>query len=167
MTKPSHWYALYTCSRCEKKVACELQHTGILYYLPLIKTMRQWSDRRKMVEVPLIYSYVFVKITDKEQFVVQQTPGVVRIVSFDFKPVRIPDWQIENLRIITGNMVPFTHETSSFTKGMEVVIVQGTLRGLRGSLLRIKSKSKLLISISAINYNLTIDIDPYLVEPVK
>src|SRR4030042_2560830 len=100
-----HWYALYTHSRAEKKVAEELERQGIEHYLPLYKTLRQWSDRKKKVELPLIRSYLFVKIREKKSYPVLQTPGVMRIVSFSGRPVPIPDWQIENLRIVLGAQV--------------------------------------------------------------
>jgi len=69
------WFAAYTRSRNEKKVAGELEEQHIEYYLPLIKTIRQWSDRKKKVEVPLINSYIFVRIIEKEYLKVLQTTG--------------------------------------------------------------------------------------------
>ena len=57
-----HWYALYVRSHHEKKVHQLLQEKNIKSSLPLIKTVRIWSDRKKKVEVPLFQGYVFVKI---------------------------------------------------------------------------------------------------------
>ena len=47
------WYAVYTRPRFEKQVGQRLLEEGIEAYVPLIKTMRQWSDRKKVVELPL------------------------------------------------------------------------------------------------------------------
>ena len=52
--------AVYTRPRAEKKVNGRLEEKGYTTYLPLKKTKRQWSDRVKIVELPLISSYVFV-----------------------------------------------------------------------------------------------------------
>ena len=60
------WYAIYTKSRNEKKVSSLLAEQDIEHYLPLVKKIRQWSDRRKTVEEPLFSSYIFVHITEKE-----------------------------------------------------------------------------------------------------
>ena len=60
-TKP-HWFAVYTKSRNEKKVYERLIDEGYEAYLPLQKRLKQWSDRKKWVEEPLLRSYVFVKI---------------------------------------------------------------------------------------------------------
>ena len=76
------WYAVYTRPRFEKQVVKALLDQGIEGYLPLIKTMRQWSDRKKMVEVPLFSSYVFVHINRSAYDQVLQTQGVVKYISF-------------------------------------------------------------------------------------
>jgi len=158
------WFAAYTRSRAEKAVARELEKQHINHYLPLYKTIRQWSDRKKKVEEPLIRSYIFVHITDKEYRKVLETMGVVNIIHFSGKPVPIPDWQIENLKILMGAQIPIDHEMREFTAGEEVCIRYGPLAGLRGTVIHVQGKHKLVISINALNYNVTIDIDPGFVE---
>ena len=160
------WYAAYTNAKAEKKVASELVKQGIDHYLPLQLTIRQWSDRKKKVEIPLISSYIFVHITPKEHLPVLQVPGVVKIVHFCGKPVPIPEWQIRNLKILLGSDVPITSEFRDFEKGEDVQITQGPLKGLRGKIQHVKGQHKLVIGISALDYNLTIDIDPHFVESV-
>lgn len=160
------WFAAYTRSRTEKVVARELEKQDINYYLPLYKTIRQWSDRKKKVEEPLIRSYIFVHITEKEYRKVLETPGVVNIVCFSGRPVPIPDWQITNLKVLLGAEVPFSTETQAFEAGEEVTITQGQLKGLRGTIIKVKGRHRLLISITALNYNVTIEIGPAFVEGV-
>jgi transcriptional antiterminator RfaH len=162
-----NWYAAYTHSRAEKKVARELAKQGIDHYLPLIKTLKQWSDRKKKVEEPLIRSYIFVHITEKEYRDVLHTAGVMNIVRFSGKPVPIPDWQIENLKILMGTSLPITVENRDFAPGEEVRITRGTLEGLRGIIQQIKGEHKLVISIHALHYHMTVNIDPAFVEPVN
>ena len=81
-----HWYAVYVRSRNEKKVYELIKEKDIETYLPLVKTLRQWSDRKKMVEVPLFNSYVFVYVDLLEHFKVRQVPGIVNFVCFEGKP---------------------------------------------------------------------------------
>ena len=50
------WYAVYVKSRTEKKVALEFKYEEIDHYLPLIKRLKQWSDRKKWVEEPYLLS---------------------------------------------------------------------------------------------------------------
>ena len=53
-----NWYAIYTMPRAEKKVYERLVDIGVTSYLPLVTTIRIWSDRKKKVTSPLISSYV-------------------------------------------------------------------------------------------------------------
>jgi transcription antitermination factor NusG len=168
MIKPTdmHWYAVYTHSRAEKKVARELTKQRIEHYLPLIKTLKQWTDRKKKVEEPLIRSYIFVRIPENDYLDVLHTPGVMTLIRFSGKLVAIPDWQIDNLRILLGTSLPITVENRELITGEEVRITRGTLEGLRGIIQKIKGEHKLVISIHALHYHLTVDIDPGFVEIV-
>ena len=76
------WYALYTRPRAEKLVYQRLVEAGIETFLPLQKTYRMWSDRKKLVEKPLLSSYVFVKTNKKSFQKVYKTNGVVKFISF-------------------------------------------------------------------------------------
>jgi transcription antitermination factor NusG len=58
----SRWYAVWTRSRQEKVVAAMLSALGVQHYLPLKSELRQWSDRKQMVEAPLFSGYLFVCI---------------------------------------------------------------------------------------------------------
>ena len=80
---PQKWYAIYTRPRAEKQVCQRLVEQGIEAYLPIRKTMRQWSDRKKMVEVPLFTSYVFVHIDRRFYDDVVRTHGVVKYITFE------------------------------------------------------------------------------------
>ncbi len=101
----SHWYAVYTHSRAEKRVSERLTEEGIENFLPMQKTLRQWSDRKKLVEKPIISSYVFVRVVPKEFLTVRKTDGVVKIITLDSKPVVIPDDQMKNLHILCSSDV--------------------------------------------------------------
>ena len=59
-----NWYVLYTKSRNEKLVAERLKEIGIETYCPVLKKVKQWSDRKKVVEEPLFKSYVFVRLEE-------------------------------------------------------------------------------------------------------
>ena len=57
-----NWYAVYTKPRAEKKLKEALEKKSIQNFLPLITEKKKWSDRQKLISVPLFASYVFVKI---------------------------------------------------------------------------------------------------------
>lgn len=152
------WYAIYTNSRAEKRVNDRLSELEIETYLPLQKTLRQWSDRRKLVEKPLISSYVFVRCTPKEFFTVRTTDGVVKFITIQGKPVPIPEDQITNLRILCGSDAEVEVSSDVYAKGDQVEVTVGSLTGLRGELIRVGKKHKVVIRIIQPGMNLTVDI---------
>lgn len=96
--EPHAWYAVYTKSRYEKKVAGLLARKQIESYCPLNEVESQWSDRKKIVQEPLFKSYVFVRISERMMQQVRQTEGVVNFVYWLGKPAMIMDHEIEMMR---------------------------------------------------------------------
>lgn len=93
-----NWYVVYTKPKWEKKVAEQLRDKGIECYCPLITQVRQWSDRKKKVEVPLFNSYVFVQLPDAERNAVFQSVGVVRYLFWLGKPAIVRDEEISIIK---------------------------------------------------------------------
>ncbi|MDG2432904.1 UpxY family transcription antiterminator [Flavobacterium sp.] len=93
-----NWYVLYTKPKWEKKVAEQLQKNGIECYCPVIKQVRQWSDRKKKVEVPLFNSYVFVQLPEADRNIVFSSPGVVRYLFWLSKPAIVRSEEIDVIK---------------------------------------------------------------------
>src|SRR5258708_23400569 len=96
--KTAQWFAVYTNSRHEKVVARQLQDRSIETFLPLYRTWHRWKDRRKLVELPLVPSYVFVRIEAQKRLLVLQVPAEVNLVSFQSEPAVLPETEIHALR---------------------------------------------------------------------
>lgn len=93
-----NWYVVYTKPKWEKKVADKLNQVGIECYCPLITQVKQWSDRKKKIEVPLFNSYVFVRLNDSERNSAFQVSGVVRYLFWLGKPAIVKDQEIEIIK---------------------------------------------------------------------
>ena len=153
------WYALYTKSRAEKKVLEQLTLMGIHAYLPLKKELKQWSDRKKWVETPIISSYIFIQIHLSDYHRVFDASGVVAYVSHKGKAVSIPEEQIDAMRRTIENKLNFSVETDSIKKGQTVTVTTGPLKGVSGKVLEIRGERKLYLEISKIRYTLVINLD--------
>jgi len=94
----SQWCAAYTIARHEKVVAEQLARRSVECFLPLYHSARCWNRRRANVELPLFPCYLFLRISFSECLRALEAPGLVHIVSFQGKPVAVPDEQIESLR---------------------------------------------------------------------
>jgi transcription antitermination factor NusG len=155
-----NWFAVYTNPRSEKKAHAELLGKGIEAYLPLQRTLKQWSDRKKWVEEPLFRSYIFVNIPQSLYFEALNTTGIVRYVTFEGRAVPIPPKQIDAIRY-------FLSETESSDEhdlrenlepGSAVEIIRGPLRGLTGQLIEFQGRRKVRIEIEALGQFLNLTI---------
>jgi len=93
-----NWYVVYTKPKWEKKVAEKLTQIGIECYCPLTTQVKQWSDRKKKVEMPLFNSYVFIQIEDADRNSVFQIAGVVRYLFWLGKPALVRDEEINVIK---------------------------------------------------------------------
>lgn len=152
------WYAIYTRPRAEKQVYQRLMESNIESFLPLQKTMRVWSDRKKLVEKPLLSSYVFVRTNYKSFPQVYKTNGVVKFISFEGQPVSIPQKQIDNLRLIINSDAEVEVTSERFATGDCVEVVNGSLIGLTGELIKIGTNSRVVVRIDRLDQNLILKI---------
>jgi transcriptional antiterminator RfaH len=152
------WYAVYTNPRSEKQVFQRLEEAEIESFLPLQKTFRIWSDRKKLIEKPLLPSYVFVKVITKNFHHVWTIPGVVKFISFEGKPVSIPQNQIDNLRLLVNSDAKIEVTSENFAKGDNVEVVNGSLVGLTGELIKIGRQNRVVVRIDRLDQNIIVKI---------
>jgi transcription antitermination factor NusG len=160
------WFAIQTWPRHEKKVAAELREKGISVYLPMYSEKRQWSDRQRLVELPLFPQYAFVRITPKTEarIPVLRTPGVTGFVGKRGVGVPVPDREIEGIRTVLVQGVCFSHH-SFLNVGKRIRIRGGSLDGVEGILTAINSDATLVVSVELIQRSLAIRIAGFAVEP--
>jgi transcription antitermination factor NusG len=94
----TNWYVLYTTPRAEKQLAERLTKMGVICFLPLHKTPRKWSDRVKMVEMPLFPSYLFVYTQAENIYNILKVQGAVRFVWFEGKPAILDKREIDAIK---------------------------------------------------------------------
>ena len=157
--KPSYnWYAVRVKSRSEKKVYSDLIEQKIEAYLPLQRKLRQWSDRKKWVEMPLISGYVFVFISKKEYETVLKTYNVVCYVYFERKAAIIRVEHINLLKRMLGQVEVELEVTAEQLKpGQMVEIVSGPLCGVIGELIDFKGKNKVALRIPPLGYTVLVE----------
>ncbi len=152
------WHAIYVHSRAEKKVHNELTMKGIESFLPLQRKLRQWSDRKKWVEIPLISGYVFVHITPWNYDAVLQTDNVMQYVRFEGKAALIRDQDIEILKRMLGQgdlEIELTRE--ELEPGMQVEIIAGSMMGVKGELISFRGKNKVALRIPPLGITVLVE----------
>lgn len=162
---PLEWFAVRTRPRHEKAVTRQLETTGIESFLPLCSQVRSWSDRKKVLELPLFPGYVFVRtsLAAPSRVRVFQARGVVGFVGPNNQATPIPAQQIEAVRFLMHAQID-CRPHPYLTIGQRVRIQNGALQGLEGILIRIASDDSLIVSVDLIHRSVSIRLEGYQVD---
>jgi transcriptional antiterminator RfaH len=161
------WYPIYTRSRAEKKTQEALAKKNITTYLPLKKVLKQWSDRKKIIEEPLLKSYLFIYISSKEYNEVLMTYGITRFIYFSGKIASIPNIQLEDLRLLLANATELEVIEHNISLGEKVLIKAGPFKGIIAELVSLKSKKSIVLRLKNIGYSILINTSMAFIEPLK
>jgi transcriptional antiterminator RfaH len=155
------WFVVRTKARAEKKLAADLNRFGWEAVCPTYVTLKQWSDRKKKVEFPLISSVVFVRASDRPIEELYRHHAVVGILREFGKPAIVKNHEIENLLLLArewnGELIESTSETI-YQTGDIVEVVHGNFCGLIGELIACKGKHKIVVNLRALQVQFTIEI---------
>ena len=155
------WNAIYVKSRQEKKVAELLEGKGMEAYVPLKKVLKQWTDRKKWVEEPVITCYVFVKVGASQRESVLQTKGVVGFVKNNKRDAKISDQEIEIMKsILSESELEVNLEAEKFSVGQLCEVIAGPLMGKKVKLYELKGKKIVGVCLEELKMELTVDINP-------
>ncbi len=161
----AHWFAAYTSSHHEKRVASRLAERQMESFLPLYRTARRWKNRCQMaLDLPLFPNYVFVRMAPRERVRVLEVPGVLSLVGSGRTLVPLPDFEIEALRSAVGERKMEPHPY--LVIGERARIRRGPMMGMEGVLLRKKSNFRVVLALEAILQCVSVEVDGDDLEPV-
>lgn len=160
------WYACYTRSRHEKRVAETLKARGFETYLPLVSRTSHWHDRDKTILWPLYPGYVFALLHESDFSAVMDIAGVAALVGSRGRPLPLDDGDIETVRrveslIAQTGQVPAAEPLVD--EGEEVRIVSGPLAGSAGTVLQVRGRGRVLIQVglTAIGQGVKLELDAH------
>jgi transcription antitermination factor NusG len=154
----ANWFAAYTHSHHEKRVASYLAERQIESFLPLYAARHRWKNRCEMnLELPLFPNYVFVHIDPRERVRVLEVPGVQSLVGFGRTLAPLPQFEIEALRSGLGqrNIEPHPY----LVIGERVRIKAGPMRGMEGVLVRKKNNFRVVLALDVIMQSVAVEVD--------
>jgi len=161
------WYALYTRSRFEKKLLCELTLRQVDVFLPMREILSRWKDRKKKIWVPLFPGYIFVNHVDtpENRYRVLNVPGAVNFVDVCGRPDPVPEEQIMAVRrfletSLTVDPYPYVRV------GTRVEVISGPLAGVRGMLIEKRGKFRFVLQVDLIRQAISVEIDASDIRPI-
>jgi len=152
------WFALYTRARWEKKVSEILTRKKIENYCPINKVVRQWSDRKKIVQEPLFTSYVFVRASDFDVKLLKQVQGVINFVYWLGKPAVVRDSEIDAIRDFLAEHVNIRLKKTPINANDTVQVLRGPLMDLEGQVITVKSRT-VKIALPSLGYLMFAEVE--------
>ena len=133
--RDKEWFVLYTKPRHERKLASRLEAAGWSVFCPLKKTIRQWSDRKKVIEEPLFSSLIFIECEEKDRNKVFINSSAQRYLFWLGKPAVVRRQEIQTLKQWLCNVNDHDESyTELITSGSEVQVNGGPLMGQKGKI---------------------------------
>jgi len=153
------WYLFYTRPRHEKKVLSGLAKMEINSFLPTKKSIRNWHDRKKIIDEPLFPSYVFIYFqSTRDYFTGLGIEGVLYCVRSGKELARVNESVINNIRLVTEQDSEVEVSSERFRPGQRMVIREGALTGLFGEMVQCNGHQKILIRVQLLQRSLLVTL---------
>ena len=162
----SAWHAVRVRSRHEKLVFAQLQAKQHETFLPLYAAKHKWADRWKTVSLPLFPGYLFCRFPRPGRSSVLSTPGVIDLVRTGSEPAPIADGEIEAIQKAVNSPL-LTEPYAGLVNGQRVVMTEGPLKGLAGTLLETRRNLRLVLSVELLHRSVVIEIEREWIAPLE
>lgn len=164
-TSGHEWYALQVRPRYERLVAYVLENKGFDPFLPLHRCSRKWSDSYVEVEEPVFPGYLFCKLDLSQRLMpLLTTPGFIRILGIGRRPSPVAEEEIERVRrIVNSGMIAYPAPVPRV--GDLVRLESGPLKGLEGTLISVRKRHRLVVSVSLLQRAVAVEVDEEFLHP--
>jgi len=159
------WYALQVRPRRESMIAEILRNKGYEPFLPTYNDKRRWSDRTKLLTLPLFSGYLFCRFDIENRLPILQTPGVNSIVGAGKNPQAIDEVEIEAIRTVINSDAGY-NPYPRLAAGQLVRVDHGSLEGLVGVVKKHKNEYRLIISVTLLMRSVSVEIDRSWLTPI-
>ena len=161
-----HWYAVYTRPNMEKKLTAELLDKGIVAYCPVQRVQRQWSDRKKVLEVPAFRGYVFVQIHDQIRWQVLASNGALNFVCHNGKPARITPAEIDTVRRFFQDLEETLLDETDISISDIARVYSGVMMGMEGEVIDLKHRY-VVLRIPALGLQMQVKVPKEKIQIIK
>jgi transcription antitermination factor NusG len=167
MENDKKWYAVYTKPRWEKKVTKVLEQKQIECWCPLRKIVKQWSDRKKMIEEPLFTSYVFVNIEETEKTPVLMTDGILNFVYYVGKPAIIRDEENDIIKkyLSEKEATVSVQSLNSLDENTRIKVNHGVFMDTTGTVLK-GGKKKVFVKLESLDQVMIVEFPVEYLSPL-
>jgi transcription antitermination factor NusG len=131
----------------------------------MYKARRQWTDRSKIIDLPLFSGYVFCHLAEPRFLPILETPGVVQVVGTGAKPVPVEAHEMAALYRIAGSgqeTMPWPY----LSVGQRVRMRAGALKDVEGILTNADGRDRVVVNIELLQRSVAVSVERLDLEPV-
>ena len=159
------WFAVRVKSNYEKPVSTMLRGKGFEEFVPTYRSRRYWSDRVKVVDLPLFPGYLFCRLDLNRRLSLLTTPGFLYLVGKGKTPEPIDEREILAVQSIMHSGLPAL-PWPSIVVGQKIRLERGPLRGLDGIVAKIADQHRIYVNVTLLQRSVFVQIDPGWVRSV-
>lgn len=159
------WFALHVRSRHEKTVHGQLEAKEQEVFLPLYSVRNKRGGGWRVSSLPLFPGYVFCRFDPALRHSVLATSGVIDVVRFGAEPAAIEKSEIEAVQFIVNSSAG-AEPYSDLVRGQRVMMTDGPLSGLTGTLTTVGNSCRLVVSVELLCRSVSVEIDRDWVVPI-
>ena len=153
------WFAVRVKSNYEKPVSAVLRGKGFDEFLPIYRSKRQWSDRVKIMDLPLFPGYLFCRLDLNKRLPLLTTPGFLYLVGKGKTPEPVEEQEIMAIQSVVRSGLPAL-PWPSVVVGQKVSMERGPLRGVDGVVARIADAHRIYVSVTLLHRSVSVEVDP-------
>ena len=164
------WYVLYVRSSQEKKIHQELSEKSVESFLPLIKTVQQWTDRKKTIFKPLFPSYLFVNIASKlDIYKALSLNAACSFLKFGNEYGIVSQEEIDQIKLLIGkdDITEIAANVALPKIGDKLKIEYGELSGIECEVYRVDNVLKISIWLNSLRQNISATIPAYYLQKTR
>ena len=159
------WFAVRVKSNYEKPVSTTLRGKGFEEFAPMYRVKRQWSDRIKVVDLPLFPGYLFCRLDLNKRLPLLTTPGFLYLVGKGKTPEPVDESEIIAIQRVVSSGLPVA-PWPSVVVGQKVRLERGPLRGVEGVVSKISDEHRIYVNATLLQRSVSVEVDPDWVRSV-
>ena len=162
-TELSRWFAVRVGHKKERIAVAQLQKAGVTAYSPVLTEQRRYNKTGiRTVHFAVLPGYIFVQIIKAQEALVFRCPYVYNFVRIGRERTEIPAEDIALLQRVTLEKTAnwkLSESMNQLTDGQAVMLIGGSLSGLRGAFVRQKNSHLFVVRIQSIGHDLEVEVD--------
>lgn len=162
-TELLRWFAVRVGHKKERIAVAQLQKAGVTAYSPVLTEQRRYDKTGiRTVHFAVLPGYIFVQIVKAQESLVLSCPYVYKFVRIGRERTEIPAADIALLQRITLEKTAnwkLNESMNQLSDGQAVMLLGGSLSGLRGTFVRQKNSHLFVVRIQSIGHDLEVEVD--------